>query len=289
MKPSNFDYARPASLDQVFALLDEHGDGARLLAGGQSLMPTLNMRLSSPDILIDINRIADLDGVDTSGDVLRIGALTRHATLERSDVIADKAPLLAAAIRHVAHPAIRNRGTIGGSIALADPAAELPACLLALDATIVLRSKDGARRVPASDFFIDLYETARAENEIVEAIELSPATDNMRFGFDELARRHGDFAIVGLAAAAAFDGDTVTSLKLAFFGVGNKAVLAEAASKAVGHDLSDARIAEIAEAVAGELDPNDDLQASAGMRRHLASVLTGRVLRKMQDPRKMKA
>ena len=289
MKPSNFDYARPDTLDQVFALLEQHGDGARLLAGGQSLMPTLNMRLSSPEILIDINRIADLEGVDASADLLRIGALTRHATLEQSPEIAESAPLLADAIRHVAHPAIRNRGTIGGSIALADPAAELPACLLALDATIVLRGKDGVRRVPAADFFVDLYETARAENEIVEAIELAPATDAMRYGFDELARRHGDFAIVGLAAAAQFDGDTVASLNLAFFGVGNKAVLAAAAGKAVGHELSDARIDAIAEAVAGELDPNDDLQASAKMRRHLASVLTGRVLRKMRDPRKAKA
>lgn len=282
MKPSNFDYARPESLDQVFALLDQHGDEARLLAGGQSLMPTLNMRLSSPAILIDINRVAELDGIDATGETLRIGALTRHRTLERSAEIAEKAPLLAEAVRHVAHPAIRNRGTIGGSIAFADPAAELPACLLALGATIVLRSKDGSRRVAAADFFIDLYETARADNEVVEAIELAAATSTMRFGFDELARRHGDFAIVGLAAAADLDGEAVASLNLAFFGVGNRPVLAKAGDLAAGQALTDARIDEIAAAAAGELDPNDDLQATGKMRQHLASVLTGRVLRKMK-------
>lgn len=282
MKPSNFDYARPESLDQVFALLEEHGDDARLLAGGQSLMPTLNMRLSSPAILIDINRIDALEGVETTGDVLRIGALTRYAALERSPEIAEKAPLLVKAVRHVAHPAIRNRGTIGGSIAFADPAAELPACLLALGADIVLRSKDSSRRVAAADFFIDLYETARAENEIVEATELKPATGNMRYGFDELARRHGDFAIVGLAAAAEMDGKKILSLKLAFFGVGNRPVLAKAGGLAAGQELSEARIDEIAKAAAGDLDPYDDLQATGKMRRHLASVLTGRVLRKMK-------
>jgi len=281
VKPYEFDYARPDTLDEVVRLLDEHGEEARVLAGGQSLMPSLNMRLSRPAILVDINRIADLSGIEVVDDHLRIGALTRHAELEASPLVAEHAPLLQMAIVHVAHPAIRNRGTIGGSIAFADPAAELPACALALDATIVLRGKNGIRRVPASAFFKDLYETARADDELVEAVEVPLQQKRSRAGFDELARRHGDFALVGLAAVVTLDGDTVSGMRLVYFGVENTPVLATAAQKAIGQPLNAATIGMLAAAVAEELDPNGDLQSSPAMKKHLASVLTGRVLGKM--------
>jgi len=281
VKPYEFDYARPDTLDEVVRLLDEHGEDARVLAGGQSLMPSLNMRLSRPAILVDINRVEGLSGIEAVDDHLRIGALTRHAELEASPLVAEHAPLLQMAIIHVAHPAIRNRGTIGGSIAFADPAAELPACVLALDATIVLRGKNGDRRVPASEFFIDLYETARADDELVEAIEIPRRRTETRVGFDELARRHGDFALAGLAAVATLDGDAVSDMRLAYFGVENTPVLATAAQKAIGRPLNAETIDMLAAAAAEELDPNSDLQSSPAMKKHLASVLTGRVLGKM--------
>lgn len=283
MKPCDFDYTRPDTLDAVFDLLERHGEDARILAGGQSLMPTLNMRLSSPALLIDINRIEALKGIEVAGDVLRIGALTRHVELERSPMVAEHAPLLRKAIRHVAHPAIRNRGTIGGSISLADPAAELPACALVLGATMVLRGKRGQRRVPADAFFVDLYETARADDELLEALELPVAAETSRFGFGELARRHGDFAMVGLAARADMEGDAVATLSLGFFGIGNTPVLSSAAGQATGRPLNPEAIAALAKAVAEELDPNEDPQANAAMKKHLASVLTGRVLRDMMS------
>lgn len=283
MKPHDFDYVRPTELDQVFDLIDQHGDDARILAGGQSLMPTLNMRLSAPALLIDINRIEALKGLSVEGDVLRIGALTRHVELERSAEVARHAPLLTKAIRHVAHPAVRNRGTIGGSLSLADPAAELPACTLALGATLVLRGRDGQRRVPADAFFLDLYETARGEKEVLEAVEVPVATSSDRFGFGELARRHGDFAMVGLAAAARMAGGTVERLRLAFFGIGNVPVLSSAADLAAARPL-DADLVETLRGAVGEtLDPTDNLQASAAMKKHLASVLVGRVLGDMME------
>lgn len=281
MKPYEFDYARPSTLDEVVRLLDEHGDEARVLAGGQSLMPSLNMRLSRPTILVDINRVAGLSGIEVVDDHLRIGALTRHAELEASPLVAEHTPLLQKAIGYVAHPAIRNRGTFGGSVAFADPAAELPACVLALDGTIVLRGKNGSRRVPASAFFIDLYETARADDELVEAVEIPLQQAGVQAGFDELARRHGDFALVGLAAVVTLDGGTVSGMRLVYFGVENTPVPATAAQQAIGRPLNAETIDMLAAAVAEELDPNSDLQSSPAMKKHLASVLTGRVLGKM--------
>lgn len=281
MKPYEFDYARPSSLDEVVRLLDEHGDEARLLAGGQSLMPSLNMRLSRPSLLVDINRVEGLSGIERVDDCLRIGALTRHAELEASPLVAEQAPLLQMAIAHVAHPAIRNRGTFGGSVAFADPAAELPACVLALDGTIVLRGRNGSRRVPASAFFIDLYETARADDELVEAVEIPIQQSGTQAGFEELARRHGDFALVGLAAVVTLDDGVVSGMRLVYFGVENTPVLSSAAQKVVGQPLNAETIDRIAAAVAEELDPNSDLQSSPAMKKHLASVLTGRVLRRM--------
>ena len=195
MKAPAFDYVRAASLPQVFDLLRQHGDDARLLAGGQTLVATLNMRLSEPALLIDIGNLAALRGISLTGGLLRIGALSSHAEIEVSALVAQHAPLLAQAAPHIAHAAIRNRGTLGGSLAYADPAAEWPACILALDATVVLASARGERRLPARGFFTGLYATAMAADELITAVELPVLADAERQAFDELARRHGDYAI----------------------------------------------------------------------------------------------
>ena len=201
MKPAPFAYKRARSLDEAIALLGEHQD-ARLLAGGQSLIATLNMRLSAPTLLIDINGIAGLDRIAHANGAVEIGALVRHAQAERSDDIARHVPLIARAMPTIGHPAIRNRGTLGGSIAFADPAAELPACLLALNGEVEATGPNGKRTIKADDFFTGLFETALAPDEVLSAIRVPAATAETRTGFAELARRHGDYAIAGLAATA---------------------------------------------------------------------------------------
>jgi carbon-monoxide dehydrogenase medium subunit len=195
VKPAPFAYRKARSLDEAVSLLGEHAD-ARLLAGGQSLIATLNMRLSAPSLLIDINGLGGLDRIEAKDGTVTIGALTRHTQAERSDVIAKHAPLIASAMPHIAHPAIRNRGTIGGSIAFADPAAELPACLLALGGEVEASGPSGKRTIKADDFFVDLYETALRPGEMLTAIRVPAASAETRTGFAELARRHGDYAIV---------------------------------------------------------------------------------------------
>ena len=202
MKPAPFAYTKARTLKEAVALLSKHKGDARLLAGGQSLIATLNMRLSAPDLLIDINGIKGLDGIARKGKFVEIGALARHTQVERSDVIAKYAPLIALAMPHIGHPAIRNRGTFGGSIAFADPAAELPACLLALGAEIEIAGPKGKRRVKADAFFKGLFETALKPREVLTAVRIPAADKNTRVGFAELARRHGDYAMVGLAACA---------------------------------------------------------------------------------------
>jgi carbon-monoxide dehydrogenase medium subunit len=273
MKASAFAYARATSVGNALELLHEHGDRAKVLSGGQSLMPAMNLRLISPELIVDIGELAELRGIAVTGDVIRIGALTRHVDLARSDEIAAHAPLLAQAIAHVAHPAIRNRGTLGGSLAHADPASELPACMLALDAAIIVRGQAGERRVAAGDFFTGIYETALSPEELLVAVELPVARKNSSHFFHEFARRHGDYAIVGLAAQAMVQGDAFADLRLAFFAVGDKPVLAVAAKKLVGMAITPALLSDACTALGAELDPHDDQQASASMRRHLAKVL----------------
>jgi aerobic carbon-monoxide dehydrogenase medium subunit len=281
VKPAPFAYARAASLEQVFDLLARHGDDARLLAGGQSLIPTLNLRLSAPALLIDINGLDELAGIAVENGELRIGALTRHRALEQSDEVARHSPLLKLAMPYIAHPAVRNRGTIGGSIALADPAAELPACAVALGAHIELRGADGARRVEASQFFRGLYETDLRPGEVVTAVTI-PAHTGCRSAIAEFARRHGDYAMIGLAAHARLDGKALADARLVFFGVGAKPVLAQAAAAAIeGSEIDDASIAAAKEALADDLEPVGDLHASAATKLHLAGVLTARVLRQL--------
>lgn len=279
MKAPAFDYRKPRSLDAMFALMAAHGDEARLLAGGQTLLATLNMRLSEPALLIDITAIEALKGLAVSGNVLRIGALVTHSEIEASPLVAAHAPLLALAAPHIAHRAIRNLGTWGGAIAYADPAAEWPACLMALDGVVVARSAAGERRIPAREFFVDLYTTALAEGEIVAACELPLHRAGDVVGFDELARRHGDYAIVGLAMSARRTSEGLRGLRLAFLGVGTTPWRAEAAEALFAERaLTAATIDEAVAAVQYTIAPLADLTHSAAMKRHLAGVLTRRLL-----------
>jgi carbon-monoxide dehydrogenase medium subunit len=276
VKASAFSYARATSVSNALQLLVAHGDKAKVLSGGQSLLPAMNLRLISPELIVDIGQIAELRGIAVTGDALRIGALTRHVELARSSEIALHAPLLVEAIADVAHPAIRNRGTLGGSLAHADPASELPACMLALNATIVIQGQAGQRRVEAADFFTGIYETALSPQELLIAVELPVARDGASHFFHECARRHGDYALVGLAAQAIVERGVFTDLRLAFFAVGDRPVLARSARKLVGKEVTPAMLSEASAALDGELEPQDDQQASASMRRHLAKVLLAR-------------
>ncbi len=276
MKASAFVYARATSIENALQLLAAHGPDAKVLAGGQSLMPAMNLRLISPDVVIDIGGLSELKGTSVHGQVLRIGALTRHADLMRSSEIATHAPLLAEAAAHVAHPAIRNRGTIGGSLAHADPAAELPACMLALDATIVARGSRGERRIAAADFFRGIFETALETGELLVAIEVPVARKNSAHFFQEFARRHGDYAIAGLAAQAVVENGRFTDLRLAYFALGDRSVLANAAGNLLEVAVTPALVEEASVALTGELDPHGDQQASPAMRQHLARVLLTR-------------
>lgn len=279
MKPRPFAYARPDDLDGAIAILEAHGGDAQILAGGQSLMATLNMRLSAPEILVDISRIGGLSEISADSGMLRIGALARHVDVARSPLIAEHAPLIAAAMPEIGHPAIRNRGTFGGSLAFADPAAELPACAVALEATLVIRGGGGERRVAAADFFKGLYETDLAPGEILVAAEISLPDADRRFAFREMSRRHGDFAVIGVAIATEFAGGKFAGTQLVYFGAGDRPVSATASAALVdGDSWTSGLMDRLAESLKAELDPPQDLNASAAMRRHLAGVLTRRAL-----------
>ena len=279
MKAPPFAYARAHSLAEVFDLLAKHGDEAKLLAGGQSLLATLNMRLSAPELLIDISRLRDLSGIEVRNGVVRIAALTTHAEIERSPEIRKHLPLLAQAAPHIAHPAIRNVGTIGGSIALADPAAEWPACCVALDAQFVLAGKSATRRVAARDFFKGLYTTALKPAEVLTQVEIKVPGPEYGSAFVELAQRRGDYAIAGVAAIAKRTGGVVADLRLAFLGMGQTPVLARGAMAAMeGRRASADAIAAATKALAKDLDPAPDLYSTAATKMQLARVLTGRAL-----------
>ena len=279
MKPAPFAYVRPESLEDAISVLEEHGEEARILAGGQSLMATLNMRLSAPAVLVDIGRVPGLAGIEEVGGGLRIGAMTRHAEVEASDLVRSQAPLIAGAMPHIAHPAVRNRGTFGGSIALADPAAELPACALALGARMTIAGNGGTRTVDADAFFRGLYETTLEPGEVLTAVDVPGIGAGWTSGFMELARRHGDYAIIGLAAHVEVEGGRFGRGRLVFFGAGERPVSAvRSAALLEGERWSDALGDRIADALREELDPPEDLNADAAMRRHLAGVLARRVL-----------
>lgn len=279
MKAAAFDYVKPRSLDQVLSLLQEYGDDARLLAGGQTLMATLNMRLSEPRLVIDINGIEALRGIHVQGPVLRIGALATHTEIEQSPLVARHAPLLQAAAPHIAHRAIRNTGTWGGSIAYADPAAEWPTCLLALGGQVVVQGPGGERRIAADDFFLGLYTTALAPDEVLVASEIPLAGADHWFAFQELARRHGDYAIVGMAATAQRAGARLQQLRIVLLGVDALPLRARQTEAVLEGRAPDAALVQQAvQTLRGEIEPLPDLTNTPETKRHLAGVLLQRLL-----------
>ncbi len=271
MKPAKFNYVRAGSVDQVLDLLEQPAGFVKILAGGQSLNPTLNMRLSAPDVLIDINDLDELRGIRVEDGMLHVGALTRHAELERSELVAGHAPLLTKAIQHVAHAAVRNRGTIGGNVSLADPASELPACCVALDASITIRNKQGTRVVRARDYFKDLYETDLQENDLMTSISFPLAGETTVCAFREFVRRRGDFASTGLVVSAELVDGVFTSFSPVFFAVANTPVLAAGvAQRLVNVTLTKERIEQAIAAVDHDVDITGDAYMSTEMKRRLA-------------------
>jgi CO/xanthine dehydrogenase FAD-binding subunit len=279
MKPPPFDYARPESVDEAVALLAQHGGGAKILAGGQSLVPLLNFRLLRPTVLIDINRLTALAGVDDTSGGLRIGALTRHHALETSPLVRERFPFLTEAMAHVAHLAVRNRGTIGGSLAHADPAAELPMIAVLLDAEIHTRAPGATRVRAAADFFCGALTTALGDDELVTGIVLPALPSGTGSAFAEVARRHGDFAIAAAAAAITLTEGTVTAARLAVTGVDETPLrLRQVEAELVGRRLTTDLIAAATAQTGASVDPASDLHASSDYRRHLVGVLTEEVL-----------
>ena len=271
MKPASFDYERPETLDAALALMADTAREPAALAGGQSLMPMMNFRIARPGVLVDLNRVPGLSGISVSDGLMRIGAMTRYADLAASSEIAQSAPLIAKALPHIAHPAIRNRATLGGSLALADPAAEMPAVALALGAVLHVAGPGGTRDIPADDFFLAAYETALEPGELLVAASF-PAVASAAYGFHEIARRHGDYALAG-AAVARSDGTT----RVALFGIGDGAVRARAAEAVLDRAPDD---------VDGAVSALDDLaitgdDAEARTRRHFARVALSRALTEM--------
>ncbi|PIT77389.1 xanthine dehydrogenase family protein subunit M [Limnohabitans sp. JirII-31] len=286
MKSPEFDYIKARSLEQALSLLASHGDEARILAGGQSLLAALNMRLSEPALLIDISGLNHLRGIQVTPTALRIGALTTHTDIENSAQVAQHAPLLKLAVPHIAHRAIRNAGTFGGSIANADPAAEWPCCLLALDGQVVAQSPRGERRIAALDFFTGLYTTELADDEVLTACELPLAQRDDWFGFQELARRHGDYAIAGLAMHLRFAGPVVQAAKLSWLGLASTPLRSRKTEQLlVGKPLDATTFEMVVASLREELDPLADLTNSGATKKHLATVLARRLLTQAQATR----
>ena len=277
MKAPPFSYIRPEAVESVIECLQQYGDDAVLLAGGQSLMASLNMRLSAPGVLVDINNVDSLSEIALVGNHLRIGAMTRHVEVEQSSLVAEHAPLISMAMPYIAHPAVRNRGTIGGSIAFADPAAELPACVVALQANLIAQGSKGERKIPATEFFKGLYETALTSDEVLTAIELPVAADQQKFAFRELARRHGDYAMVGVCAFTEWSEKSLSEARLVYFNVDDQPVVAVQTAAALKGVLSAENLESALEHLAEDLDPLSDLNADPSMRLHLAKVLTQRI------------
>ena len=281
MKPAPFNYVKPSSMSEALAFLGKHQD-AVVLAGGQSLVPMLNMRLVTPSHVVDIRALPGLREISFEAGWLRMGALVRHSDVAASPTIAGMAPLLQEAVLHIGHPAIRNRGTIGGSLALADPAAELPACVLALGGRIAIEARDGTRYVEAADFFTGTFETALRPGELLRAVEVPVPTLGYRSAFDELARRHGDYALAGLAAHGRIDGGRVFDLRLAFFATSDRPVLAAAvAQKLEGADLSAAKIEGAVVALGDDIQTIGQPGCDAQTKLHYCRVLAKRVLTRL--------
>lgn len=275
MKPSSFSYHAPTRVDEVTALLAEHGDAAKVLAGGQSLVPMLSLRLAAFEHLVDLNKVAGLSGIERSNGHLRVGAIVRQSVAEHSADVAAAVPLLAAALPHIGHFQIRNRGTVGGSIAHADPASELPAVALALDATIEAAGPGGTRKIAAADFFVSTWQTALDEGEILSAVEFPVWGPGSGFAVEELTRRHGDFALVGAAVGVQVSGGKVTKAAIGLFGVGPTPLRAAEAEAAL---LSGADAAEVGRVAASGLGPLDDIHASGSYRKQVAAVIVRRAV-----------
>ena len=279
MKAAPFRYTRASSLPDALTLLQD--DERQAIAGGQTLLATLAFRLSAPSCLVDIGRLIELKGIALAGERLVVGAGTTHAEIGRDPLIREHAPLLAEASALMAHPAIRNRGTIGGSLAYADPAAEQPACIVALDADLLLVSAKGERRVKATDFFTGLFSTLLDTGELIKAIEVPLCTAKDRMAIDEVARRSGDYAMAGIAVKLTMDGARVAAARIAPFGVGETSALAVGAGQALtGQALDAAAIVRAQAALDEDLDPPADQHGAPDMKRHLARVVLGRALRK---------
>lgn len=272
MKAPDFDYLRPATLQDAIALLEQYDGDAMPLAGGQSLMPMMNFRVAVPSALIDLADVAELTGVSLQGHSLRIGAMTSYATLIQDATVQSAAPLIGMALPHIAHDAIRNRGTIGGSLALADPAAEMPAVMLALEATIEVEGPQGKRTIKADEFFLGTYETALAENELITCVLIPDAGTNQRFGFHELTQRHGDYALVGVAVAKIDE-----TFRCAFFGVADRALRVPSLDAALS---TDANVAGALQHLS-EIEFSDDTKATAATRQRLAGVALTRAIEGM--------
>lgn len=281
MKPARFEYFDPGTLAEAVALRQEHGDESAVLAGGQSLMPMLNMRLARPAVVIDINRVEDSAYVRAWDGGVAIGMTTRQRVLTREPAIAERFPLLAEAARYIGHPQIRNRGTICGSLAHADPAAELPAVAVALDAELVAAGPSGTRIIPADDFFVTMYTTSLEPTEILSEVRFPAPPAGMAWSCMEVSRRHGDFALVGAIAGLAVDRsrNAITAARLVYFGVGPRPLRIQEAEQAlVGQPPGDAAFTAAAALVSEGVDPHDDLHASKAYRRSVAGVLARRTL-----------
>lgn len=283
MKPAPFAYVAPRSLGEALALMARYGDEGKALAGGQSLLPVLNFRLAQPAVLVDLNRVAELELLASAEDGgMRMGALTRHRQLEHEPLVAQRAPLLAGAVQHIAHPQIRNRGTVGGSLAHADPKAELPALAVALQARFRLQRESGERWIEAADFYTGLFSTDLQSDELLTEIVWPALPAGSGWAFEEAARRHGDYAQVGVAAIVRVDDDgRCADARLVFLAVGEGPLVAtRAAAALVGEVPGEAPIAAAANAAAQEIEPRGDVHASPEFKRHLARVLTARALRR---------
>jgi len=281
MKPAKFEYFAPTSLAEALELLEEHGDDAKVLAGGQSLMPMLNMRLALPEVVVDINRIPGLDYISPTPDGgLAIGALTRQRSVERSDAVLERIPVLAAAMPSIGHFQIRNRGTVGGSISHADPAAELPAICFALDGELVLSSASNQRVLKAENFFMSPLTTAIEPGELLTEIRLPDRSQGWRWGFQEVCRRQGDFAMVGAVSLLQMDGGGVCrSACITMFGVAGAPVRIRRAEEALaGERIDDNLLGDVSKIVSEELDPNSDIHASAAYRKEVGGVIARRTL-----------
>jgi CO/xanthine dehydrogenase FAD-binding subunit len=280
MKPAQFDYIAPATVEEAAAALAASDGDGKIIAGGQSLMPMINFRLVKPSILIDINRIAGLDRIEFDGTCLRIGATARHHMTATDPIIKRHLPVIHDAMHHVAHMTVRNRGTFCGSVAHADPAAEMPLITRFLDGTVVAVSERGERRIAAADFFAGSLVNTLQQDELVVAVEIDAIDQDAGWGFEEFARRHGDFALACFATTLRIENGAATGVRVGMMGVGETPLrLREIEEIAEGTDLSAPVLDTIAERLADILTPNTDIHASADYRRHLSGVLAKRALR----------